>query len=196
MAQNSLREQVLALTDGFMDEGPKIWATMPKKVIAFNRIYESLHHPDGQSPALNVQELSDLLKTHMLEFIDDIEALRLWITLKVPKIEDGNNFGVAVQADIIGILQGGKSSVTSILDSFSKHVLARAEILSKLRKYKGVEDYSRTVQEMEERQRMVLKHCCIDLRNNYAILYDIIQKNMPAILHPKGEAGSHRESLL
>jgi hypothetical protein len=44
---------------------------------------------------------------------------------------------------------------------------------------------------MDERQRIVLTHTCIDLRNNYAILFDIINKNFSHINNPKGsESGA------
>jgi len=48
-----------------------------------------------------VLELLTLLKKQVLEFIGNLNIIKIWIQLNVPRIEDGNNFGVAIQVSII-----------------------------------------------------------------------------------------------
>ena len=38
-----------------------------------------------------------------------------------------------------------------------------------------------------ETKSKVLKHCLRDLRNNYWILYDVLNKNWDKIVKPKGD---------
>jgi proteasome activator subunit 3 (PA28 gamma) len=118
--------------------------------------------------------------------IEDLDALRLWIALRVPKIEDGNNFSVSVQDDIIGILASGKTSGLALIDSINRNLSARGEVMRKVMKYPHVADYAHTLYEMDVQQQSVLMHTCIDLRNNYAILFDLINKNFVHLQHPKG----------
>ena len=54
-------------------------------------------------------------------------------------------------------------------------------------KYPNLEDYKRCVIELDYKQMLMLKHCLRDLRNNYWILYDVLNKNWDKIVKPKGD---------
>lgn len=41
--------------------------------------------------------LLNTLKLEVLELIETINTVKIWIQLNIPKIEDGNNFGVSIQ---------------------------------------------------------------------------------------------------
>lgn len=49
--------------------------------------------------------LFDEQKKLALQLVDELTTVRMWITLNVPKIEDGNNFGVSVQEEILSELK-------------------------------------------------------------------------------------------
>merc|ERR1711937_956722 len=53
---------------------------------------------------LKNDELAQLLKPVILNLYDTCVELRNWITVLVPKVEDGNNFGVEVQEQCIAQL--------------------------------------------------------------------------------------------
>ena len=55
----------------------------------------------------------------------------------------------------------------------------------KLIKYPGVSDYLHAVAELDEKEYANLRLCMMDLRNNYAILHDMILKNIDKILKPR-----------
>ena len=44
--------------------------------------------------------VSEELKPILREFIDNCSVIKVWISLLVPKMEDGNNFGVSIQAEV------------------------------------------------------------------------------------------------
>jgi hypothetical protein len=44
-----------------------------------------------------VTEVLDTLKKELLIFLEYLNTVKLWIQLNVPRIEDGNNFGVGIQ---------------------------------------------------------------------------------------------------
>ena len=51
--------------------------------------------------------------------------IRIWITLHVPKIEDGNNFGVSVQEDTLAELRQVEAECAQYLDQISRYYLTR-----------------------------------------------------------------------
>lgn len=57
-----------------------------------------------------------------------IMAFKLWIRIQVPKIEDGNNFGVSVQLDTLKALDDLLAPVVKAMDDlpgyFEKRVVA------------------------------------------------------------------------
>lgn len=66
--------------------------------------------------------------------------------LSVPKIEDGNNFGVAVQEETLGEIQSVESEAAAFFDQISRYFISRAKIVSKVAKYPHIDDYRRAVQ--------------------------------------------------
>lgn len=46
-------------------------------------------------------------------------------------------------------------------------------------------DYTQSVVELDEKEFINLKLCAVDLRNNYAILYDMIGKNLQRLEQPR-----------
>ena len=52
-------------------------------------------------------------------------TVRIWITLLIPKIEDGNNFGVGVQEDALAELRQVEAECATYLDQISRYFLTR-----------------------------------------------------------------------
>lgn len=73
-------------------------------------------------------------------------------TISVPKIEDGNNFGVAVQEETLGEIQSVESEAAAFFDQISRYFISRAKIVSKVAKYPHLDDYRRAVQVRMELQ--------------------------------------------
>jgi len=57
-----------------------------------------------------------------------------------------------------------------------------------------VHDFRKSVEELDEKQYLQLQLGCLDLRNNYALLHDMITKNLEKIVAPRG-SGDHHNML-
>jgi len=75
----------------------------------------------------------------------------------------------------------------------TKYFVTRAKLVSKCLKYPGVQDYQESIMELDEKEYIDLKLAYKELRNNYAILYDMITKNLEKIEQPRST--DHRVSL-
>jgi len=78
-----------------------------------------------------------------------------------------------------------ESEAASYLDQISRYFLTRAKIVSKVAKYPHVDDYRRTVLELDEKEFISLRLVLIELRNHYASLHDLISKNLEKIKKPR-----------
>jgi proteasome activator subunit 2 (PA28 beta) len=45
-----------------------------------------------------------VLKAEILQLIEFIGTVKIWIQLNIPRIEDGNNFGVSIQEETVNEL--------------------------------------------------------------------------------------------
>lgn len=91
-----------------------------------------------------VVEMKARVLRYALELIEMVGAVKLWIQLNVPRIEDGNNFGVAIQEETIQELSQVEDSAFNLCDGVKYHT-ARARLMSKVMKYPNVEDYAKVV---------------------------------------------------
>ncbi|CAM9370016.1 unnamed protein product [Heterosigma akashiwo] len=135
-------------------------------------------------------ELFAVIKEQVNNMIDLLSELRLWVRLSIPKIEDGNNFGVGVQEEILVMVQTGHQSGLAVLDHITKFYFSRGRLISKSAKHPGVKDYGRAVMELDQKQYFNLLESCKDLRNNYILLWDKITKNMDKLSKPRSEESS------
>lgn len=55
--------------------------------------------------------------------------------LLIPRIEDGNNFGVSIQEDILEEVRSAEGEAAIYYDETSKYHHSRAKIISKIAKY-------------------------------------------------------------
>ncbi|KIK07511.1 hypothetical protein K443DRAFT_673421 [Laccaria amethystina LaAM-08-1] len=136
----------------------------------------------SNSHILNVHEI---IKRQCEDLVTLTDQVKLWVTLAIPKIEDGNNFGVQVQEEVLGELQRAQESAFNLRDTARQDYLARAKICSKLIKYPNVEDYSLALKEHDDKQQYLANQHLRDIRNMYATLTDVLHKNISKIRVPK-----------
>eukprot|EP01116_Phalansterium_solitarium_P006097 TRINITY_DN18411_c0_g1_i1.p1 TRINITY_DN18411_c0_g1~~TRINITY_DN18411_c0_g1_i1.p1 ORF type:complete len:240 (-),score=55.59 TRINITY_DN18411_c0_g1_i1:908-1627(-) len=141
----------------------------------------------GHSVPLNptVAELCTLLKKELLEMIEMCNTVKIWIQLNIPRIEDGNNFGVSIQEETVNELGRSEEACFSVLESIAKYYLTRAKLVSKCLKHPEIDDYRQTVAEMDQKEYIGQRLCVLDLRNSYAILHDLISKNIEKLVTPR-----------
>ena len=130
-----------------------------------------------------------ILKANILEFIEHLTSVKIWIQLNIPRIEDGNNFGVTIQEETLSELSRAEEAAFSTLEAAPKYFLLRAKYLTKMLKYPGVADYRNAVYELDEKEYVNQCMTIKELRNNYSILHDMISKNWDKIRKPRSESG-------
>lgn len=130
-------------------------------------------------------EVIEVIKPEALQLVQVANKLKMWITFQIPKIEDGNNFGVSIQEDTLSEVRQVESEAATYLDQISRYHLTRGKMVAKVAKYPHVEDFRRTVQEIDEKEFISLRLILTELRNNYASLHDLIGKNLDKIRKPR-----------
>ncbi|KAH6916933.1 proteasome activator pa28 [Coprinopsis sp. MPI-PUGE-AT-0042] len=131
------------------------------------------------------QRVYGVLKKECEELAHLTDQVRLWVTLTLPRIEDGDNFGVQVLEEVLGEIQRAQESAFAIRDLSRQDHLARAKICSKLIKYPNIEDYALALKDHDEKQFYFARQHLYDLRNVYATITDMAQKNITRIRAPK-----------
>jgi len=144
--------------------------------------------PDGAvSYNKSVHNYCEKTKPLMRGLMEHANMVRMWINFLIPKIEDGNNFGVSIQEDVVAEARQVESEASSYLDQITRYYLQRARIISKIAKYPHVEDYRQAIKEFDSRQMLNLQNAILEMRNHYASLHDIIMKNIDKIKMPRSQ---------
>ncbi|KAG2159634.1 proteasome activator pa28 REG alpha beta subunit [Suillus bovinus] len=133
-----------------------------------------------------ISKLHETIKVECAQLSDSCDKVKLWVNLTMP---NGDNFGVQIQEEVLSELLRSQESAYNIRDAARQHHLARAKICSKLIKYPHIEDYTLGLKEHDEKQFFFTRQNLIDIRNVYAVLTDILHKNIAKIRAPKGNNG-------
>ncbi|CAG5003889.1 unnamed protein product [Parnassius apollo] len=153
----------------------------------------SLNEPNAKLPCNKpLSDLIHLVKPHIRELVEDSNLLKMWISFMIPKIEDGNNFGVSIQEDTLAEIQSVESEAAAFFDQISRYFISRAKIVSKVAKYPHIDDYRRAVRELDEKEYLSLWLVMCEIRNRYCSLHDIVIKNLEKIKKPRS---SNADSL-
>ncbi|KAK0246364.1 proteasome activator pa28 REG alpha/beta subunit [Armillaria nabsnona] len=133
----------------------------------------------------HISGLHAIVKRESEQLSSTVDQVKMWITLTMPKIEDGDNFGVQIQEEVLSELHRAQESAYNLRDTARQDYITRAKICSKLIKYPNLEDYMLALKEHDEKQIYFSRQHIIDIRNMYASLMDLIQKNITKIRVPK-----------
>ncbi|XP_016962948.1 proteasome activator complex subunit 3 [Drosophila biarmipes] len=137
-------------------------------------------------------EMITVVKPIIRKLVEDSNLLKMWISFMIPKIEDGNNFGVSIQEDTLAEIQTVESEAAAFFDQISRYFLSRAKVVSKVAKYPHIDDYRRAVVELDEKEYLSLWLVVCEVRNRYSSLHDIVIKNLEKLKKPRS---SNTESL-
>ncbi|XP_042247691.1 proteasome activator complex subunit 3-like [Thunnus albacares] len=147
---------------------------------------KTLVMPEGMMKCnTKLMDLIERVKPEIRTLIEKCNTVKMWVQLLIPRIEDGNNFGVSIQEETVAELRTVESEAASYLDQISRYYITRAKLVSKIIKYPHVEDYRRTVSEIDEKEYISLKIIVSELRNQYVTLHDMILKNIEKIKKPR-----------
>uniref|UniRef100_A0A3Q2STJ0 Proteasome activator complex subunit 2 n=1 Tax=Fundulus heteroclitus TaxID=8078 RepID=A0A3Q2STJ0_FUNHE len=131
--------------------------------------------------------LLDRVKPEIVGLRETILVVSCWIQHLIPKIEDGNDFGVAIQEKILERIAAVKTKVDGFQTNINKYFSERGDAVAKASKDTHVMDYRSLVHEKDEAIFSEIRVIVLDVRGFYAELYDIITKNLEKVTNPKGE---------
>ncbi|KAM9826859.1 proteasome activator complex subunit 2 [Neosynchiropus ocellatus] len=137
-----------------------------------------------------IQALLDKVKPEVVDLRETIGTVTCWIFHLIPKIEDGNDFGVAVQEKILERMTSVKTKADTFQTNLNKYFSERGDAVAKASKETHVMDYRALVHEKDEAIRSDLFIILMDIRGYYTELYDIVSKNFEKVTNPKGEEKS------
>ncbi|XP_068098581.1 proteasome activator complex subunit 1 [Hyperolius riggenbachi] len=134
-----------------------------------------------------ITSLQRKAKQEIRELKENLNTVSLWLQLQIPQIEDGNNFGVAIQEKVFELMTSLKTRLDTIQTQISKYLSDRGDAVAKAAKSPHVGDYRALVHQLDESQYCELKIAILEIRNSYATLYDIVEKNYNKIRRPRGD---------
>ncbi|XP_018562255.1 proteasome activator complex subunit 3 [Anoplophora glabripennis] len=142
--------------------------------------------PSGSVPTnKQLVDLVESVKPHIRKLVEDSNLMKMWISFMIPKIEDGNNFGVSIQEDTLAEVQSVESEAAAFFDQISRYFISRGKLISKVAKYPHIDDYRQAVQELDEKEYLSLWLVMSEIRNRYCALHDIVLKNLDKIKKPR-----------
>ncbi|KAG1953872.1 proteasome activator complex subunit 1 [Pimephales promelas] len=137
-----------------------------------------------------VEKLFKLIKPEIQILKECLNTVSMWIQLQVPRIEDGNNFGVSVQEKVFELLTNTRTKIEGFQTQISKYYSERGDAVAKASKQPHVGDFRQLVHELDQHQYCELRIVALEIRNTYAMLYDVIIKNFDKIKKPRGDLSS------
>ncbi|KAH0819943.1 hypothetical protein GEV33_002848 [Tenebrio molitor] len=138
-------------------------------------------------------DLIETVKPHMIKLVEDAKIMKMWISYMIPKMEDGNNFGVEIQEETLALVQAVENSAALFYDRISKYFSTRAKVMKNIIKYPDVEDFLRAVKELDEKEYLSFCLVMSEIRNQYCALHDVFLKNLDKLKKPRSNQPS--ESL-
>ncbi|XP_006760918.1 PREDICTED: proteasome activator complex subunit 1 [Myotis davidii] len=127
------------------------------------------------------------LKPEIKDVIEQLNLVTTWLQLQIPRIEDGNNFGVAVQEKVFELMTALHTKLEGFHTQIAKYFSERGDAVAKAAKQPHVGDYRQLVHELDEAEYRDIRLMVMEIRNAYAVLYDIILKNFEKLKKPRGE---------
>lgn len=148
--------------------------------------------PDGVVPSNKfIVELINEIKPLISELVEDTNLLKMWLMYLIPRIEDGNNFGVSIQEDVLAEIRASEGEAAAYYDQISRYFTIRGKTVARIAQYPHIDDYRRVILELDEKEFFSLRLIVAELRNHYATLHDLISKNGDKIRKPRSSNNEH-----
>ncbi|KAG8009373.1 Proteasome activator complex subunit 1, partial [Nibea albiflora] len=88
---------------------------------------------------------------------------------------------------VFELLTNTRTKIEAFQTQISKYYSERGDAVAKASKQAHVGDYRQLVHELDQYQYCELRLVIQDIRNTYAVLFDIINKNYDKIKKPRGD---------
>lgn len=162
---------------------------------------------------LRIRQELNQLQCAIHESMQLATDIKLWLQMNIPRIEDGNNFGVDIQEGVVQELSRAEDAALGAFEGLGRWWQLRAELVNKIIKFGLREDCARGSEAPHPHHGWNCAACrfrldepgvCalldgdkrflgniwmgwMDLRNNYAVLNDLISKNIEKLVNPRSE---------
>ncbi|XP_066845656.1 proteasome activator complex subunit 1-like [Anser cygnoides] len=123
----------------------------------------------------------------LAEARNHVAQVALWLQLQVPRIEDGDNFGVAVQEKVLELLTASRTQLEGLQGRLPKYLSERGRRRLQGGQNPHVLDYRALVHALDAAELGATRLALAELRDLYAVLLDVLQKNMEKLRKPRGE---------
>jgi proteasome activator subunit 2 (PA28 beta) len=166
---------------------------------------------------LKIRQEVNQLQGAIHESMQVATDIKLWLQCNIPRVEDGNNFGVDIQESVVQELTRAEDAGMGAYEGLGRWWQLRAELIGKVIKFGMRSDCSRSGSDPHSSQGWNCSACTfaldepsvyalldsdrrflgniwmgwMDLRNNYAVLHDIIYKNLDKLVNPRSENTSN-----
>ncbi|XP_042366250.1 proteasome activator complex subunit 2 [Plectropomus leopardus] len=134
-----------------------------------------------------IMSLLEKVKPEIVAIRETMITVSCWIQHLIPKIEDGNDFGVAIQEKVLERITAVRTKIEGFQTNINKYFTERGDAVAKASKETHVMDYRSLVHDKDEAVYSEIRVIVLDIRGFYAELFDIFTKNMEKLTNPKGE---------
>ncbi|ETO14045.1 hypothetical protein RFI_23322 [Reticulomyxa filosa] len=162
-----------------------------KKVLTKEKEWQSKIDKLFEEISVDIRSMHEQIKPKVFSFMNDLDKMVLFINGHVPAIEDGNNFGVAVQESIEKLMTEASSGAYNFLREIPKYYNQRSKMERKLQNHEQLEvGFYHVLIELDRKHALSLTHKLRSLKNLYLIIFDVITKNYQKIVQPKGHTSA------
>jgi len=137
-------------------------------------------------PPSHVLQLWEALDVQIYQIVELLDMVQLYLILKTPVAEEGNNTGVEIQQQCSRTIVDARRFVIGCESYLKLYHTQRAKLASKCLKYPQLEDYYRALAERDREECRDCRYLLSRLRAQCLSVLDILHKNFEKVDDPKG----------
>ncbi len=157
-------------------------------------VYEGKHSSSSSSSSSSmiatnehIHEMITRLAPYVSELADSTLQLSFAIQLLVPRYQEGNNFGLEVQAKAMETVNEAHATAQEVQAGLKDFYYTREAALRRAITHPQVADYEGALVEADRAALYSLCRAAEDLYSTYTGLHDMASKNIERLLRPRDE---------
>ncbi|KAH9443204.1 hypothetical protein Pst134EB_027555 [Puccinia striiformis f. sp. tritici] len=132
-------------------------------------------------PPTHILQLWEFLESQIRHVIELFDAVQMFLILKTPVAEEGNNTGVEIQQQCARTLVDARRFVLGCENYLKLYHSQRAKLASKCIKYPQLEDYQRALVERDHEECRDCRYLLVRLRMQCVAVADVLHKNFDKV---------------
>lgn len=137
-------------------------------------------------PPTHVLQLWEFLTPKIRHVIELLDSVQVFLILKTPLAEEGNNTGVEIQQQCARTLVDARRFMVGCENYLKLYHTQRAKLASKCIKYPQLEDYQRSLVERDHEECRDCRYLLVRIRMQCVAVADALHKNFEKVNDPKG----------